>query len=108
MNATQLRSNLERSVAGLKEARDQLRVDLHLAGMDLRARLKKLERRLHGTAQTLDRSLSAIKGAGERATVKAYLGMMELERPSAKRPARKRRFVDVGEMLAPPRARRRS
>jgi hypothetical protein len=40
-----LKKDLQDAVAGLRRMRDEMRVDLHLAGMDARDEWKKLEER---------------------------------------------------------------
>jgi hypothetical protein len=74
--------------AALKTARDQLRVDMHLAGMDLRTRLDQLEARARRALRSMERTLTELRAARE-----------ELKP--------RRRMVDVGGLFAPPAARRR-
>ena len=43
MDATQWRQNMEAQLAQLRTLRDEIRVDVHLAGMELKQRWQELE-----------------------------------------------------------------
>jgi hypothetical protein len=50
MNNETVRKSLQQTLEDLKTLRDEIRVNLHLAGMDLRDEWRKLEKRMEAQA----------------------------------------------------------
>ena len=60
---TELKQEMKKSRALLYTLRDEIRVKLHLAGMDAKDQWKKLEPRLHEIEQSADDVSEASKAA---------------------------------------------
>lgn len=67
MNRTEAKERLHDSFEELKTLRDEIRLDLHLAGMDARDEWKEIEKRLPD-ARTVDAIKTATKDALETLT----------------------------------------
>lgn len=59
MNTTQMRDWMHESLGQLKTLRDEIRVDLHLAGMDAKDKWKELEPKFH-EAEKLVENISEV------------------------------------------------
>jgi hypothetical protein len=67
MKSEALRESLQEAIAELETLRDEIRVNLHLAGMDLRDEWKQLEKRLPDR-QSAERVKDATREAVESLT----------------------------------------
>lgn len=61
--AEQLKENLQQMLKLLKTLRDEIRVDVHLAGMDAQDRFRSLDKQLEELERDADRATDATRDA---------------------------------------------
>lgn len=71
---TELKTEIEKSLAAMQTLRDEVRVRLHLAGMDAKDEWKKLEPHL----EEVERAAVALTAATERAVTDAVARLRRL------------------------------